>query len=64
MAISTADFWSFSIELVRTNPTMGITALEDRLYANLLIFDIDIIFVCLEREKGRKKNGKMENMTN
>ena len=39
MAISRADVGSFITELVTRNPTMGIPALEDGLFANLLIFD-------------------------
>ena len=39
MAISNADFSSFTNELVMRNPTMGIPALEDGLFVNLLIFD-------------------------
>ena len=39
MAISRIDFWSFIIELVTRNPAMGIPALEDGLFANLLLFD-------------------------
>ena len=39
MTISRGDFWFFIIELVTRNPTMGIPALEDGLFANLLIVD-------------------------
>ena len=39
MAISRADFWYFLTELVTRNPTMGIPALEDGLFVNLLIFN-------------------------
>ena len=39
MTIPSVDFWSFIIELVMRNATMGITPLEDRLFVNLLIFD-------------------------
>ena len=39
MAISRANFWSFIGELVPRNPNLGIPALEDGLFANLLIFD-------------------------
>ena len=39
MAISRADFWFFITELVTRNPNLGIPALEDGLFANLLIFD-------------------------
>ena len=48
MAISRADFWSFIIELVTINPTMGISALEDGLFANLLIFDYFRVFEFLK----------------
>ena len=44
MAISIAEFWSFIIELVTRNPTMGIPALEDALFVNVLIFDV----LCLQ----------------
>ena len=39
MANARADLWSFIIELVTRNPNLGIPALEDGLFANLLIFD-------------------------
>ena len=39
MTISRVDFWSFLTELVMTNPNLGIPALEDGLFANLLVFD-------------------------
>ena len=39
MAISRADFWCFMIESVTRNPNLGIPALEDGLFANLLIFN-------------------------
>ena len=39
MAISRVDFWSFITELVARNPNLGLSALEDGLFANLLIFD-------------------------
>ena len=39
MAMSRADFWSFIIDFVTRNPNLGIPALEDRLFANSLIFD-------------------------
>ena len=72
MAISKADFWFFITELVTRNPTMGIPALEDGLFANLLIFRLLILYICVwkrkregknerekEREKGRKgKKGR------
>ena len=38
MAISRVDF-CFITELVTRNPTMGITPLENGLFANLFIFD-------------------------
>ena len=52
MAISRADFWYFIIELVPRNPNLGIPALEDGLFANLLIFDClymlyDLLGICL-----------------
>ena len=39
MGISRVDFRIFITELVRRNPNLGIPALEDGLFANLLIFD-------------------------
>ena len=39
MAISRADFSSFISELVTRNPNLGIPALENGLFANLLISD-------------------------
>ena len=39
MAISRADFSSFIIAMCMRNRTMGIPALEDGLFVNLLIFD-------------------------
>ena len=39
MAISRDDFWSFITELIMRNPNMGIAALEDGLFANVLIFN-------------------------
>ena len=39
MAISRADFWSSIIAMCMRNRTMGIPALEDGLFVNLLIFD-------------------------
>ena len=57
MAISRVDFWSFIIELVKMNPTMGIPALEDGLFAILLIFNY------LQRKgkgKGKEKDKKKE----
>ena len=38
-SVNPFDFWSFIIELVTRNPNLGIPALEDELFANLLIFD-------------------------
>ena len=45
MAIFRVDFWSFIIELVMRNPTMGIPALEDGLFAKLLIFDYLCVYI-------------------
>ena len=39
MAIFRLDFWYFITELVMINPNLGIPALEDEIFANLLIFD-------------------------
>ena len=39
MATSSDDLWYFITELVPINPNLGIPALEDGLFANLLIFD-------------------------
>ena len=38
MAISRPDFWFLITELVKRNPNLGIPALEDGLFAKLLIF--------------------------
>ena len=47
MAISKADFLSFITESITRNPTMGIPALEDGLFVNLLIFD----YLCMSMHK-------------
>ena len=39
MAISRADFWFFISAMCMRNRTMGVPALEDGLFVNLLIFD-------------------------
>ena len=61
MAISRADFLSFLTELVTRNPNLGIPALEDGLFANLLIFDYLCISQCKllygERVTGRVDGG-------
>ena len=58
MAVSRADFLSFMIELVTRNPTMGIPALEDGLFANIWIFYyLYYIFVF---GKGKGKGEGME----
>ena len=44
MAISRADFLFFVIELVTRNLNLGVPALEDGLFANLLIFDYSSIY--------------------
>ena len=58
MVIYRADFCCSIIELVTRNPTMGIPALEDGLFANLLIFDCVYVFryFC----KGNGREGKRE----
>ena len=48
MAISRGDFWSFIIELVMRNLNLGIPALEDGLFANLLILDYLWVFEFLK----------------
>ena len=56
MAISRAGFWLFIIELVARHPNLGIPALEDGLFAKLLIFDYSYYkYLCLGKEKGREK---------
>ena len=45
MAISRDDFRFFITELVKRNPTMGIPALEDGLFASLLIVDDLYVFL-------------------
>ena len=61
MAISRGDFWSFITELVTRNPNLGIPALEDGLFANLLNFD-NLYYVFLKgKGKGKgKREGKRE----
>ena len=39
MAISRVDFWSCTNAMCMRNRTMGIPALEEGLFVNLLIFD-------------------------
>ena len=59
MAICNDGFWSFITELVTRNPAMGIPALEDGLFAILLIFDcLYYIFVFgkVREGKGRGKD--------
>ena len=65
MTISREDFWSFITELVTRNPTVGIPALEDGLFANLLIFRLLILYICVWKGKGKgkmkgKRKGKRE----
>ena len=48
MAVSRLDFWFFIIELVTRNPNLGIHALEDGLFASLLIFDYFCAFEFLK----------------
>ena len=48
MAMARADFWSFITELVTRNPNLGIPALEDGLFANLLIFEDFLVFEFLK----------------
>ena len=55
MAISRANFLSLIPEFVTRNPTMGIPALEDGLFANLLIFEYLYYLFCLGKEKRREK---------
>ena len=50
--MSRADLLSFITELVTRNPNLGIPALEDGLFANLLIFDYlhyiyMYVYICL-----------------
>ena len=58
MAISRPDFWSLIIELVARNLNLGIPALEDGLFANLLIFDYLYGFRYFCKGKGREGKGK------
>ena len=55
MAISRVDFWSFIIEEVTRKSTMGLPALEDGLFANLLIFYYLYVFRYFCKGKGREK---------
>ena len=58
MAISRTDFQSFITELVTRTPTIGIPALEDGLFANLLIFDDLYVFRYFCKGTGREGKGK------
>ena len=61
MAISTADFWSCITALVTRNPNLSIPALEDGLFANLLIFEyLYYIFFKREGKRGGKREGQRE----
>ena len=65
MTISKADCWSFITEVVTRNPNLGIPALEDGLFANLLIFDYYIIYLLKGKGKGKgrgKGKGKRESL--
>ena len=57
MAISSVDFGFFISELATKNPNLGIPALEDGLFSNLLIFDY-LYYIFYKRE--RKREGKRE----
>ena len=57
MPISKADFGSFIIELVTRNPTMSITALEDELFTNLLVFNY-LYYILLFGKGNEKGKGK------
>ena len=65
MAISRGDFCSFIIELAARNPNLGIPALEDGLFGNLLI--LNYLYGKgkgkgkgkREVKKGREKEGKL-----
>ena len=57
MTISKADFLSFITKLVTRNPNLGIPALEDGLFANVLIFDY--LYHIFVRREG-KREGKRE----
>ena len=60
MAISSADFRSFITEIVTRNPNLGIPALENGLFANLLIFDyLYYTFLC-----GKEREGKGDALGN
>ena len=62
MAISRADFWFFINELVTRNPNPGIQALEDRFFANLLIFDYLYVFCYFCKGKGSEGKGREKGM--
>ena len=61
MTIPKTHFWVFIIELVTRNPNLGIPALEDCLFANLLIFD-HLYYISFKGEGKRegKRKGKRE----
>ena len=55
MAISRPDFLSFITAMITRNPTMGIPALEDGLFANLLMFDYLYYIFVFGKGKGKGK---------
>ena len=60
MAISRADLGYFITELVTRNPTMGIPALEDGLFSNLLIFDYLYYIFLFGKGKGKGREKERE----
>ena len=61
MTLSSPDLGSFISELVTRNPNLGIPALEDGLFATLLIFNyLYYIFVKREGKREGKRKGKRE----
>ena len=51
------DFWSCIIELVARNPNLGIPALEDGPFENLLAFDY-LYYILFKREGEIEGKGK------
>ena len=59
MAISKADLGSFIAELVTRNPNLGIPALEDGLFAKLVIFHY-LYYMFFKREGKREGKRKLK----
>ena len=60
MANTRADFLSFINELIMRNPNLGIPALEDGLFANLVIFDYLYYIFSFGKGKWKGKGKRRE----